>query len=127
MQVLVGPILHFSAFCQWDEKKPVNVSFFKSAVCCTTINRGWKEEGRKEGRGEGRGEGRKKERKRKTDFYFIFCTKTNTVPLYFPHKKKNLHFCDTPTYFCTVPLFKLLFKELFHLGKFAQVKYVILL
>lgn len=96
-----------------------------------SIEDGRKKEGRKGGgkggRGEGRGEGRKKERKRKTDFYFIFCTKTNTVPLYFPHKKKNLHFCDTPTYFCTVPLFKLLFKELFHLGKFAQVKYVILL
>lgn len=53
-------------------------------------------------------------------FYLIFFTRKNTVPLYFSQKKKHTLFCDMLTYFCTVPLFKLLLKELFHLGMFAE-------
>lgn len=114
LQVFSGPSLPFSAFCQWDEKQSqwmyryMVCSFLpavKQAVEKTT---------------------------QKGSFvftsHFVF-TRTRTGPLYFPQKKKKrvFHVCDSLTYFCTVPLFKLLWKKVVSSRDVCSVKVCVIL
>lgn len=102
LQALGGPSLPFSAFCQWDEKQSQWMYHYIVQ---------WKKPYRKN--------------KTKGPFVFMSCfffykEKHCATVLSSEEEEETHSFRDSLTYFCTVPLFKLLWKKLFHLGMFAQ-------
>lgn len=53
---------------------------------------------------------------------FFFYKEEHCATVLSSEEEETHMFRDSLTYFCTVPLFKLLWKKLFHLGMFAQLK-----